>query len=810
MLGNYLTVAIRNLFRNKVYSFINVLGLAIGMAGCILAFAFIRYERSWDRFHYQADHIYRVLWSTPSDNLVIPVTCGPLGPALKAEFHEVEEAVRLWPDRVWVRTPNDAFSEMFCLTDPSIFRVFTLPLLKGDSSQVFRNPFSIVVTETAAKKCFGNSDPIGKTVTVESRIFGGDYVVTGVLKDIPQNSSSPVHFDYLTNTRSQDEPRQDWDKWLTTAAGGRNIHTFVTLRSPKYADGLAAKFPDFLRRHMGDDMAAKYACLLQPLTDIHLYSARKYNLRQSMGDGDIETLYQVGGIAFLILAIACINFVNLSTARAGTRQKEIGVRKTLGSRRTQLFAQFSLESTVLAGAALILSLCFTDLTFPVFRNYIGHDLPENFSMLAEVLPFLPFLVISVAFLTGAYPAVVLSSFDPVRVLKASSKLDVRGGSFRKILVLWQFIACILLITGTIVMYEQTRFLKERKLGFDRDLIITMPIFSMDRARKPDWTQHLSYQYRTLKATVLSNPNIVKASAYRWPPGLSSGITRVIETDGKQIHIPVIEGDEDFLNLFDIPLVAGRNFNPVSLYAIKDREFLLNESAVKRLGWKDPIGKPFNWRDAGNQKDGIVVGVVRDFHTESLAKPIGPVAIFYQADLLSHLGVKVKPDRIDETITFLKKTWNRFLPERPFEYAFLDESLHQLYQQEEQTTRLIGTFSILTILLGCMGLFGLTSFAMERRRKEIGIRRVLGASVFNILLLLSKEFVVLIVGANLIAWPVGLYLLTEWLNRFAYRIDLHIGYFVLAGLTALAIALVTVSFQATKAARSNPVDALRYE
>ena len=811
MLKNYLLITLRTLLKEKVYTCINLIGLSIGIGCCIFALTYIHYELSWNQFHTHSNRIFRVLWETPSKNLTVSATSGALTPALKENYPEVEDAVRVWPSRVWVKTKENVSPETLCLVDPSIFTVFTLPFVKGNAETVFRDPNSIVITEKAAKRHFGNRDPIGQTLAVESRIFGGEYIITGILKDLPQNASYPIRFDLLTNTRTQPEPIRNWNKWVATAAGGRDIHTFILLRSPHDANALTTKLLDLLKRNLGTEFGNQHAYRLQPLNDMHLYGS-KYGLKNV--EGDIDVLYRVGGIACLVLIVACINFINLSTARAGKRQKEIGVRKTLGAKKTQLSAQFLIESTLLTCAALPLALGFTDLLFPLFNTYVGHSLPNDLGLSTETLPFLILLVIAVGILAGIYPALVLSSFNPVRILKPTSHLNLKDGSFRKILVAWQFTICILLITGTTVMYKQTQFLKEKKLGFDHDLIITMPLFSQDRARKPNWGDHLSYQYRTVKATVLNHPNITKASAYRWPPGTSGGITRVMEADGKEIHMPVIEADEDFLNLFDISLINGRNFNKnASIIAISSKrkglEFLLNESATKLLEWENPLAKSFNWRD-GVHRDGTVVGVVQDFHVNNLRKSIGPIAIYYSANLFSHLGVKIKPEQIDETIAFLKNTWQKFLPERPFQYTFLDEQIQNLYQQETQTARLVGAFSIIAVLLGCLGLFGLSSFTVERRRKEIGIRKVLGASIWDITYRLSKESMLLVIVANIIAWPVGIYLLMEWLNQYAYRIDLHLWHFIMSGMVAMFVALITVGYQAMRAANANPVDTLRDE
>lgn len=821
MFKNYLTVAFRNLLRHRLYTAINVLGLSIGIGSFIIALAFVRYELSWDRHHKDHDRIFRVLWVTPSLNQVDTKTPGALGPALKKDFTEIEDYVRTKTRRVWVKKPDGSqIRESLCVTDPSFLDVFSVDLLRGSKTHVFQNPHSVVITESTAHRWFATDDPIGRAISIKSEYNAGDYVITGVLKDLPPNTSSTLRFDLLTTTKigsesaktpiRHKEVAKKWDEWHATAHA-RSIQTFVKLRSPKSADRLPEHFRDFNTRYFGKEVASQHTYQLQPLDDIHLYS-RAHGLNTS--EGDIESLYQVGLIAFLVVFIGCINFINLATARASRRQKEIGVRKVTGANRKQIIAQFSFETLLLATTAAIVGMVFAEMIFPTFLAHSGLTLSEDIHPIREALPYLPFFVVILALLAGAYPSLVLASFHPIHALKPTSSIEAGNATFRKGLVLMQFAVCILLISGTLVMNDQVDFMRNRPLGFDRDLIISMPIFSRDRERKPNWGDHLSYDYKKVKARLMEHPNIIKASAFRSIPGTDPGIPRTIEIEGQRIQIRVIEADEAFLDLFEMPLIAGHNFHKSALHWRAKREYILNASAVKHLKWdtsgsEGAVGKPFNIRD-GYQSDGSVVGVISDFQVGSLHTPIEPVAIHYVNDMFSYMGVKIKPDHIPETIAHLETVWEHFLPESTFEYAFLDDNIHQLYISEEQAARLTANFSILAILLGCMGLFGLASFTVERRKKEIAIRKTLGATVSRITMLLSRESVLLVIASNLIAWPIGFYLMGSWLEQFTDRINLHLGFFAIAGTITLLVALGTVAHQAIRAAYANPVDALRDE
>lgn len=799
MLHNYLMVVFRYLLRQKTYAWINVLGLGIGIACAMVAAAYVHYQLTWDQNH--PDHIYRVLWLTPMEKRAIASTSGPVGAALKAEFPEVVEATRLWNQTVWVRVENETFQEALCVSDTSIFKTFNLPLTVGDFHKVLKDPYSIVITEATAVRYFGENNPVGQTITIEDRFSGGTYTVTGILKNLPENSS--LTFQLLTNTRAQEGIQGRWDKWLREESW-RPFSTFVRLRGEKDQARLVDKLPQFLVRHQGKETASLHAYALQPLTDIHLYGTSKFD---GGSGGVIGSVYQIGGIGASILFIACLNFINLSTAYASARVREIGVRKVVGAKRTQLFIQFSFESIMLACLAGVVGVALADAAIPLFRTYASGAFSVHHASIAESWFILPVLILLVGLAAGTYPALVISSVEPVGALKPGGKIGPGDERFRKMLVFVQFSTTIILLVTTVVMRQQTQFMRSKKLGFEHDLVITMPLFDLDREREPDFAQHLSYRYESIKSAFLSHPNVLQASAYRWPPGINKGMIRLLESEEKQVQIPVLEGDEGFVELFDIPLVTGRNFRPYAGYTDVG-ELLINESAARLIGWSDPVGKPLNGRDF--RRPSIVVGVVQDFHTERLSEPVGPLAIFYRIDVFRHLGVKIRPQRVEETIAFLQDTWMQFLPERPFEFAFLSEEIHDLYRTESETARVVGAFTFLALLVGCLGLFALCQFSAERRRKEIAIRKVLGAGTMRLVFCLAGESAFWVLAANIMTWPVAYLLMERWLQNFPYRMELDISIFALAGFVTLGVAQLTTCSQALQAIHANPANVLRSE
>ena len=815
MFRNYLLVAVRNLFRHKVYSWINILGLAIGMACCVLILLYIEDELSYDRYHQNADRIYRVLRETRQvggGRSVGTGTSGALAANLRSDFSEVQEAVRIWNNwgGVWLKYGDKTFRQAFCLADANILDVFTFPLVKGDPAAVFRDPYSVLLTQEMVQKFFGDEDPIGKVMTVEGRYFGGEYTITGILRDMPRNSSpswkTGLQFDFLTTTAvtGRGIVRGPWEGW-NRGTSGFPVKTYLQLPEGGVPETLEEKLPDFMGRHLGAEVQAKTTYRLQPLTRIHLYTHVDYG---RPGIGGITFVYLLGVIAFFILVIASVNFMNLATARYTTRAREVSLRKVVGAHWRQLVQQFLGESIFLSCLALLLAVGVVELVLPAFNAFTGKGL----SLIADIrIPVLLGLVgftIFVGLLAGSYPAFFLSSLQPVTALKGPLKTGSRGFWFRRGLVVFQFSISILLMIGTIVVHRQLGYIRHKDLGFHREHMLLMPIFHQDRASQTAYEGPLSKDYNRVKQAFSQHPNVLKASAsatYGTAGGWQVGMVRPEGHDGTEFRMSVLGIDEDFLDAYGIALVSGRTFSG-EIASDLTEAFLLNETAVKRFGWTDPIGKQLR----GKNREGRVIGVVRDFHHQSLRQEIGPIALCIWRPKMGYLSLQIRGEGIPETMAFLEKTWKRVLPNRPFAGGFLEANLNGRYGAEIRFGHLASIFSVLAIFISCLGLFGLVSFNVAQRTREIGVRKVLGASISGIVLMLTRESVRWVLAANVIAWPVAYYAMSTWLQGFVYRVSLDVWLFLLGGVLALAIALGTVGYQAVRAATANPVDALRYE
>ena len=554
---------------------------------------------------------------------------------------------------------------------------------------------------------------------------------------------------------------------------------------------------------MGTDIQKTNTYHLQPITRTYLYSKRDYNLNWP---DNISRIYTFALVAVFILLIACINFMNLATARSVHRAREVGMRKVVGAYRKQLITQFLGESTVLAVLALPFAFSLAQLALPAFAGYIGSNITTDY---LDLVPAFVVFATVVGLLAGSYPAFYLSAYRPVEVLKGALKSGSKGVWFRKGLVIFQFGTSIILIIGTTVVYNQLSYMSNKDLGFDKNHTIMVPIFLADRKLKSNNWDRLGHRHQMVKNTFLQHANIIEATALRSPIGLWGGMMRNVSPEGAiengwRMHVN--EVDETFFETFGIELIAGRNFS-ADIVSDSTSAFILNETAVKQLDWDDPLGKTFGFDD--NMK-GIVVGVVKDFHHNSLRDKIQPVAFCMRRYLYSLLALKIRPDNVPETITFIEQKWKEFIPSSPVEYWFLDEQLQMSYFQEQRFGQAATTFSGLAVFIACLGLLGLAAFTAEQRTKEIGVRKVLGASTPNIITLLSREFIILVSVSNIIAWPIAYYLMNQWLQDFAYHINLSFLTFIAGGLLALFIALATVSLLAFRAARSNPIEALRYE
>lgn len=810
MFKNYLTIAFRNLLKFKFYTAINVFGLAIGITCCLLLTLFIQHEIRYDRFHDNADRIYRVIKSKTVDTgkeMFHTGTSGQLGPMLKEQIPEIEDIVRIWKsDSKLVRSGEKMFYQAFCAADESILTVFNFPLLVGDPQTVFQDPHTVVITEAMAEKFFANQNPIGKVISVEHHWFKGDYTVTGVLKNIPQNST--LRFDFLSASTPKFPAsrtvyaKKAWERWGTF--GGQIQTYFLLAQDAPYISVQNKINTNTLLQTARSHFTAQTAYHLQPLNRQHLYSQTDYQLPSK---GNIQDIYLLAAIAFFVLLIACLNFVNLATARASNRAKEVGLRKVVGAVKHQLVFQFLGESILLTLLAFGLAIGLTELTLPAFNAFTEKTLTLHH--LPTTLLYMGCSALILGIITGIYPAFFLSKHNPISALKQQSENSTRHATFRQGFVILQFAISVAFIIGSLVLNKQMAFVKNKDLGFDQQAIVTMPIFW--RAGRT-----LREKSQTIKTEFLNHPNIISTSTSGTLAGFHWGktpYTQQVHPEGSSkadtpMHIMPI--DENFLETFGIPLIDGRNLSS-KIANESTTEYLINETAAKQLGWDNPIGKTFklHWMK------GSVIGVVKDFHFTSLHEKIGPIAMHHakssRTTQFMYLSVKVHTQNMSETLAFLETKWKTFLPDRPFEYSFLEDNINTIsYKNEERMRQLTHLAAFITMLIACTGLMGLAAFSVAQRTKEIGIRKILGASVSNIVRLLSLDFMKLIALANVIAFPTAYYLLNAWLDNFAYRIALDASAFFWGGCFIFLVAFITVCLYTVKAATSNPIHTLRQD
>jgi putative ABC transport system permease protein len=805
MFKNYIKTSLRNLRRNKMYSLLNILGLTIGIACCLLIFSYVQDELSYDRFHEKADRIFRVctIVDIKDRYMNFASTAHVQGPMLKAEYPEIENFVRFndYGSRRVIRYQNkEFFEEKFIWVDNSIFDVFSFKLLKGNPEDALVNPNTVVITEEMAEKYFGSEDPIGKNLQIHNDTL---YMVTGVMQNLPANSH--IRPDFFASFSTLDlKPSGNAAEDLT---GSIDYFTYILLKEGADYKQLEQKFTRFLDRHVGNLMkrfGGSITYELEPLPSIYLHSKREGQLERT---GEVTYIYLFSGIGLFILLLACLNFMNLSTARSANRAKEVGLRKVVGAQRSQLIKQFMAESLILSLIAIILALLFVALSLPVFNSISGKALTMNTFITPYLLLGLTGLFIFVILVGGGYPAFFLSAFRPAEVLQGKLKRGVKSPVMRIVLVSLQFTVSIVLIIGTLIVYKQLKFMQNKELGYYKDHVIALRIRNEETGKK----------YETIKSELLRNPNILKVSASSsLPLGRNSYNAHhaVGKQEGELIMLCTQIVDEDFIPAYDIEIVQGRNF---SKDYVTDRQsaIILNEAAVKKLGWQDKaLGQQIEvFMSIEEKKKYTVVGVVKDYHFASLHEEIQPLVLYnanpYGGDYY-RISIRTAPENIQETVAFIKSKWKEFDSQYPIEYVFLDEQYDALYRAEERLGQLFGYFTGLAIFIGCLGLFGLSAFSAEQRTKEIGIRRVLGASIPGVIALLVKEFTKWVLLAVLIAWPVGYYIMNSWLRNFAYRISLDPATFLLAAVLALFISVMTVMYQASKAANAKPVTTLRYE
>jgi putative ABC transport system permease protein len=800
MLANYLKIAFRSLKKHKGYSFINISGLAIGMAVCMLIMVWVLNEMSFDRFHENADRICRITMDLEfGTTLHTPVTLTAAGPTLIDDFAEIIAAARIDnPRRVSIEYEDKTYQETDVgFAENAIFDIFSFPFVSGDPRTALEAPHSVVITESMSRKYFGDDDPMGKILRLNNET---DFSVTGVVKDVPANSHFRFNMLRSFQTLIADGDVRD-DMWFDV-----RFYTYLLLDEHTDPRQLEQKLPGFIDKHLGDALKASGGSVvlsLQPLKKIHLYSDFERDISAS---GDIMFVYLFSGIALFVLLIAGINFINLSTARSSTRAQEVGMRKTLGAVRSRLIGQFLGESMIHSILAMGLSIVLIYLFLPLFKSIIGGELTINFIQTPWWLAAFLGMAVVVGVLAGSYPAFILSSFPPVHVLKGLLKAGGSHSRLRRILVIFQFSISIALIAATAIVYNQITFMKTKELGFNKEHILIIPGMS----------EGLRKSYRSIRSELMGLSGVIDVGASDLVPSRGHLIAPFLPegfADDQVLAMDYLDVDAHYIPTMDITIVAGRNFSE-DFATDPDESVLINETAANKIGWENPVGKRFVFRPPPNSGGEVfyvtVIGVVKDFHMQSLREKIEPLIIFNDYDSLSMLSLRIAPDNIPHTMGLLEKKWKELDPDRPFNYLFLDDSLGSQYRQEERLRTISLYFSLLAVAIGCLGLFGMASFTAEQRTKEIGIRKVLGASVSGIVRLLAKEFMLLVIAANLLALPVAYIAMNRWLQSFAYRTNIHAWIFVLTIALSLFIALITVSSQAIRAALTDPVNSLRYE
>lgn len=805
MFHNYIKIAIRNIIKHKTYSLINIIGLGTGLAACLLIVLFINWERSFDTMHPDGDRIYRVLTidkAIGTNNQRVGITAPMMGPTLPNAFPDIESTVRVAFGGQSLLTFGDRpgiYAQQMTLVDTTFFDFFNFPLLEGDPQRALAEPFSIILTESLARQIFGDSPAMGQTIHTDS---GNDLRVTGILQDLPPNTL--FQFDALgplSTMESIQKANQPPDSnqpiflenWQVVA-----MPTFVKFKPGVSAAPHAAKFTQHWR---DNGISNNFEITLQPLADVHLKST-DIIFDAVTNKGDIKNVYTFSIIALLILLIASVNYMNLATARSTQRAKEVGIRKVIGSQRRQLIVQFLGESVLITLCAFLIAIPIVDLALPWLNNLTGAAMSINFFTQPLIGLVVIVFLIGVGLLAGFYPALILTSFQPISVLKGSLKSGKGGTRLRTVLVVTQFTLSIALIVVTIIVQQQIHYIQQKDLGYNREQVLLLDIFS----------QSMGAQLETLRQELLAHSGIVAAATTSTIPGRQFGRTGVnpqgVSDEEIWIWSQYFVSPETIPTL-DMEMVQGRNFNR-EMGTDTTNVAIINETALGLLGWDNPLDKLiyFGEQDTIGSR---VIGVVKDFHFAGLQQNIEPVVLRPMHPFPGNLiAARIQADQVATVLPFVEKTWKKFFPGHPFEYSFMDEEFENQYRREVNTGKIVNVFSVLTILVACLGLFGLAGFAITQRTREIGVRKVLGATTPTILKLLIIDFIKWVVLANLFAWPIAWYGSQRWLEGFAYRIEVHWLPFVLAGTIALIIAILTVSGQAFRAARANPVKALRYE
>jgi len=806
MLKNYLTTAFRNFLRHKSFTLLNVIGLSLGMAASLLILQYVKYERSFDTFHSKANDIYRIQyngWQNGKLRFECAAAVPAVGPALKNNFPEVKQFTRLYPVSgvVSYETPNHELisflEEKMQITDPAVFEVFDFKLLTGNQQTALQGPNKSVISQRVAKKYFGDEDPIGKTIT-----WNGNqkFEVTGVFENIPQNSH--IKFDILFSYQTLNNQTKNNSE---TAWGWYDFNTYVLLQSGTDVKSLQAKWDSFLLKTRGEDWAKtsrRQEFILQPLLGIHLYSnLLQESQPEERGDGD--SVYALTIIALFILIIAWVNYINLATAKSFDRANEVGVRKMMGAEKTQLIKQFLSESFLVNFSAALLAIIIVRLAWPSFSSLSGRAIPLDYFAQKDFWVLIGILFLVGSFLSGFYPAMVLSSFKPVAVLKGKVMRTAQGSVLRKSLVVFQFVASVVLITGSIIVYQQLNFMKNQSLGVDINQTIVL--------KGPGVTDSLYVQkIENFRADALRIPGVKSMTASTNVPGdeifWASGIKRLVGGPENSISGYTVGIDHDYISSFNLKMAAGRSFDVQ--HQNERKHIILNRAMAEALDFKDPkiaLGEKVIQNDTLE-----VVGVLENYHQMSLKEAVAPLVFRYTPNFASFYAFKIESNDYQRILASLEEPWKTYFPGNPMDYFFLDKFFNRQYESDKQFGRVFSIFTGLAIFIACLGLFGLASFMTIQRTKEIGIRKALGSTSTKIILLLSKGFIQLVLVANLIAWPLAWWIMNSWLQSFPYHIEINPILFIVAGLGVVAIAFLSVGFQTFKAARVNPANTLKYE
>ena len=799
MLQNYLTIALRNLLRYPTYTLINIVGLAIGLAACMLILLYVWDELSYDRYHPHADRVYRVVDDIESAGQTVRTAGSPSGwgPALKRDFPEIELFARVrGTTSAWFIMHEDQrfYEKKVIWADATLLDLFSIPFVAGDPRTALTEPYSIVISEEMAFKYFGDDEPMGKILKGDNL---WDFTVTGVMRNIPANSHLRPDMIISIITRNAIYP-DDLNNWEMH----ERRYTYIRLHENASPEDLEAQLPAFVERNKTGRFRESTKVLrpsLQPLVDIHLHSHRDSELEPN-GDFRYVVLFLI--IAFLIPLIACINFVNLATARSAMRAREVGVRKVMGANRSQLLVQFLGEAIVMTGLAMIVAVSVTHLALPGVNVMAGKQLDFALSN-GWLLGTLAAGTLVIAVAAGSYPAGYLSGFLPTEVLKGGLKSSTHGLGLRQVLVVIQFVMSIFLLVSTAVIYDQLEYIQEMRLGFNKDHVMVVKVTGGEQRQSVP----------VLKQRLAQLPGVVGMATTDGVPGVNAPRIMVVRSDEMKpednLIVSLLTSDDRFLDVMGINLVAGQNF-PVEWSRDSTMVLLLNETAARKLGWEAPpdaIGMPVEWIEYGGLR-GRVLGVVEDFHLQSIREEIEPIVFTHHPFYFTDVLIRISPEDVSDTIARIQEVWQDVDPLYPLAFTFLDDDFDSLYRAERQLGTVFAVFAFLAIFVACLGLLGLASFSIQQRTREIGIRKVLGAAVSDIVLLLSRDFMKYVLLANVIAWPLAYVVMARWLQNYAYAAGIDFVWFIAGGIVALAIAWLTIGAHALAAANRNPVNALR--